>query len=146
MTDMIAALLTRPPRHHYDVSELGPEQFCMDGKFYHRQNILLKNPRGFTLQCTHYYEQQQDENGFERSPAPCVVYCHSLCGSRLEADEILEGLLDRGLSLFSFDFAGHGLSEGEHVSLGFHEQEDLVTVLEYLGQDPMTTSVGLWGR
>jgi len=147
MTDMIAALLTRPPRHEYDESELGPDRFCMDGKLYRRENIVLENRRGHKLQCSHYYEEvTSEEEGFVRVSSPCVVYLHSLCGSRLEADEVVEGLLDKGLSLFSLDFSGSGKSEGESVSLGFYEAQDLEAVLEHLQDDPLTTSVGFWGR
>eukprot|EP00287_Rhodomonas_sp_CCMP768_P032631 CAMPEP_0202853766 /NCGR_PEP_ID=MMETSP1389-20130828/90650_1 /ASSEMBLY_ACC=CAM_ASM_000865 /TAXON_ID=302021 /ORGANISM="Rhodomonas sp., Strain CCMP768" /LENGTH=405 /DNA_ID=CAMNT_0049532325 /DNA_START=75 /DNA_END=1292 /DNA_ORIENTATION=+ len=144
---MIAALLTRPPKHEYDEKDLGPDRFCMDGKLYRRDNIALENDRGHKIQCSHYYEEvQNEEEGFVRVASPCVVYLHSLCGSRLEADEVVEGLLERGLSLFSFDFAGSGKSEGDFVSLGFFETQDLEAVLDFLQDDPMTTSVGFWGR
>ena len=32
----------------------------------------------------------------------------------------------------SFDFSGSGLSDGEFVSLGWWEREDLAAVIEYL--------------
>lgn len=34
-------------------------------------------------------------------------------------------LLDRGINLVAFDFSGSGLSEGEYVSLGFYESQDV---------------------
>ena len=32
----------------------------------------------------------------------------------------------------TFDFSGCGLSDGEYISLGVHESEDLKVVVEYL--------------
>ena len=36
----------------------------------------------------------------------------------------------------SFDFSGSGLSDGEFVSLGWWEREDLAAVIEYLRTQP----------
>ena len=36
------------------------------------------------------------------------------------------------MEVFCFDFAGSGLSDGEYVSLGYWEKEDLAKVIEYL--------------
>ena len=49
-------------------------------------------------------------------------------------------------SLFCFDFSGSGLSDGEYISLGFYEREDLKVVIEYLRNSDKVTTVGLWGR
>jgi len=118
----------------------------MDGKLFCREDIRLTNSRGHNLQCSHYHRESDEDTGYEQEPSPCVVYLHGNCGSRVDADEVVEGLLDRGLAVFSLDFAGCGLSDGEYVSLGYFEQDDLITALKHLQQDPMTTAVGVWGR
>jgi len=38
------------------------------------------------------------------------------------------------------------LSEGEYISLGWFERDDLSTVVEHLRRSPMCSAVGLWGR
>lgn len=43
-----------------------------------------------------------------------------------------------------FDFAGSGLSEGDFVTLGVKEADDIATVLEYL--KAKVRDVFLWGR
>lgn len=51
------------------------------------------------------------------------------------------------MSLFCFDFAGCGLSEGEYISLGWHERDDLEIVVEYLRKlKSRVSTIGLWGR
>ncbi len=46
----------------------------------------------------------------------------------------------------SFDFAGSGLSDGEYISLGYYEREDLAAVVEYLQKERNAGSIAIWGR
>jgi alpha/beta superfamily hydrolase len=52
--------------------------------------------------------------------------------SRVDASDCLDLLLPQSISVFAFDFSGSGLSDGETISLGFYEQDDLMAVIEYL--------------
>lgn len=62
-----------------------------------------------------------------------IVYLHGNAGTRLDAVPAVRGIgLELGVDLCSFDFSGCGKSEGDFVSLGLKEQEDLEKVLEYL--------------
>ena len=42
---------------------------------------------------------------------------------------LLQVLLSGGMSVFAFDMVGSGMSEGEYVSLGFYERDDLAAVV-----------------
>jgi len=50
------------------------------------------------------------------------------------------------MTLFCFDFAGCGMSEGEYISLGWYEREDLQTIIEHLRKHRRVSTIGLWGR
>ena len=39
---------------------------------------------------------------------------------------------ENGIGCVSFDFAGSGNSDGEYVTLGWNEAEDLDAIIEYL--------------
>jgi alpha/beta superfamily hydrolase len=41
-------------------------------------------------------------------------------------------MLKRGISVCLFDFSGCGLSEGEYISLGWFEVEDIEAVIKHL--------------
>lgn len=41
-------------------------------------------------------------------------------------------MISRGIGLFALDFAGSGLSEGEYISLGKYEVDDVRVSVEYL--------------
>ena len=48
--------------------------------------------------------------------------------------------------MFCFDFAGCGLSDGEFISLGWWEREDVAMIVEHLREYGRVSSIGLWGR
>ena len=65
---------------------------------------------------------------------PLVVYLHGNASSRLEVikSNIFNTVASLGACLCAFDFAGSGHSQGEYVSLGVRECEDVATVVEFL--------------
>jgi len=77
---------------------------------------------------------------------PCVVYMHGNSSSRLEALEAIPYILPANMTLFCFDFAGCGNSEGEYISLGWHERDDLNLIIDYLRKERRVSTIGLWGR
>jgi len=77
---------------------------------------------------------------------PVVVYCHGNSGSRLDAESTIRLLLPMDISVVTFDFSGSGISEGEYVSLGFFEKDDLGCVVDYIRAQEGITRIGLWGR
>ena len=77
---------------------------------------------------------------------PMVIYLHGNSSSRLEVIPQLGHLLSLGLSVLSFDFCGSGHSEGEYVSLGYYEREDLDSVISFLRKSEQVSSLALWGR
>lgn len=52
-----------------------------------------------------------------------LTYCNFACnsGCRADASEAAIVLLPSNISVFTLDFSGSGLSEGEHVTLGWNE-------------------------
>jgi alpha/beta superfamily hydrolase len=50
------------------------------------------------------------------------------------------------ITLFCFDFAGCGRSEGEFISLGWYERDDVQTVVEWLRGSGRVSTIGIWGR
>ena len=77
---------------------------------------------------------------------PCVIYCHGNSSCRLDALDLVKPLLSANITLFCFDFSGSGLSEGEYISLGWFERDDVASVTEYLRNNRNVSTIGLWGR
>jgi len=59
-----------------------------------------------------------------------VIYLHGNSSGRPEALPIVDLMIPLGLSVVTFDFAGCGMSEGEYISLGWYERDDLELVIE----------------
>jgi hypothetical protein len=115
------------------------------------------NERGQRLHCSHWEPEEYPE-GVTR--LPCVIYMHGNSSARVEALPQLSLCLSLGLTVLSFDFSGSGtwgglgapvpvrkclsdliplragMSDGDFVSLGYYEREDLKAVIDYLRWAP----------
>eukprot|EP00242_Pyramimonas_sp_CCMP2087_P018462 CAMPEP_0198204502 /NCGR_PEP_ID=MMETSP1445-20131203/7910_1 /TAXON_ID=36898 /ORGANISM="Pyramimonas sp., Strain CCMP2087" /LENGTH=614 /DNA_ID=CAMNT_0043876401 /DNA_START=312 /DNA_END=2157 /DNA_ORIENTATION=- len=155
--------LIRPKRAKYTMKDLGPEQFDFLGKKYVRKDFTVRNPRRMTLQCSRWVlkatsEEEEDISindifvAFhiaEPKPvkqAPCVVYLHGNASCRVEALQVLSFCLHLGLDLVTLDLSGSGLSEGEFVSLGYYEEDDVRVLCDYLRVKLGISQIALWGR
>ncbi|GBG27369.1 Monoacylglycerol lipase ABHD12 [Hondaea fermentalgiana] len=141
--ELVHAII-RPPRAEYSESVLGPTAFTVDGVIFEREDVWLRNKRDQRLACSHWKPKSLSEEGAH--PKPCVIYLHGNASCRAEALETLPHILSSGMTLFAFDFAGSGHSEGEYISLGWYEREDLEAVVDHLRSTGKTSSIGLWGR
>jgi alpha/beta superfamily hydrolase len=103
----------------------------------------MPNKNNDMLQCSHY--EPLEEERIAKS-LPCVIYMHGNCSSRLEGIEPAKVLLPMDVTVFTFDFSGCGRSEGDWVTLGHKEQDDLQTVIDYLKSTGRVSLIGLWGR
>ena len=106
-----------------------------------RSDLELLNYRGQRLKCSHFQPSARTTDKL-----PCVIYLHGNSSSRLEALSCLPLLLRYNITLFCLDCAGSGLSDGEYVSLGYFERDDLAVVVDHLRQSGTVGCIGLWGR
>eukprot|EP00451_Oxyrrhis_marina_P039519 CAMPEP_0204392434 /NCGR_PEP_ID=MMETSP0469-20131031/61757_1 /ASSEMBLY_ACC=CAM_ASM_000384 /TAXON_ID=2969 /ORGANISM="Oxyrrhis marina" /LENGTH=309 /DNA_ID=CAMNT_0051386411 /DNA_START=130 /DNA_END=1059 /DNA_ORIENTATION=- len=113
----------------------------MAGEAFTRTDVTLRNARGHQIHCSHYHPTEASATA-----RPCVIYLHGNSSSRLEAISVLPTLLPRGITVFALDFSGSGISEGEHVSLGYHEKDDVKRVIDHLYATGKVSRIGLWGR
>jgi pimeloyl-ACP methyl ester carboxylesterase len=113
----------------------------MGQKLINRKDIVLKNPRGLKIYCSHFEPVLRP-----CEKLPCIIYLHGNCSSRMEALSILQIILPLNITCFAFDFSGCGKSEGEYISLGYYERDDLQVVIENLRNSKKVSTIGLWGR
>ncbi|XP_048329507.1 uncharacterized protein LOC107433622 [Ziziphus jujuba] len=143
MIDQFINFVIRPPRAEYNPDQyLWEKDFTLAGRTYKRQDLELTNARGHVLRCSHYLPFPFPED----SSLPCVIYCHGNSGCRADANEAAVILLPSNITVFTLDFSGSGLSDGDYVSLGWHERDDLKVVVSYLRSNKQISRIGLWGR
>ena len=111
----------------YRYKDIGPRKFIVCGKIVTRCDFRLINSLGLIIECSIFRPEAMEERAL-----PCVIYLHGNCSCRLEALSIMPSLLSRDIALVCFDFSGCGLSEGNFISLGYHERNDLTAVINYL--------------
>ncbi|KAG2442041.1 hypothetical protein HYH02_009833 [Chlamydomonas schloesseri] len=145
--DSLVDCICRPPRDEYvypDELVGGRRGLFRVGRYAGvREDLTLVNKRGMRLQCSHYFPKHvRGRDG----RLPCVIYCHCNSGSRRDAEEAICVLIPRGVSVFALDFAGSGLSEGQWVTLGAEEVDDVEAAVEHLRAGGRVSSLGLWGR
>ena len=141
--DELVSAIIRPPRHLYELSDLGPHRFTYAGRKFTRTDLQLSNPMGQRLECSYW---QQDLVNGQSKKRPCFVLLHGNSSSRIIAKSQLSYCLGLGASVFAFDFSGSGLSEGDFVTLGMNEVEDLRVVIDYLESSGTVNNLILWGR
>mmetsp|Transcript_61780 Transcript_61780/g.143744 ORF Transcript_61780/g.143744 Transcript_61780/m.143744 type:complete len:402 (+) Transcript_61780:58-1263(+) len=133
--------VVRPPRAEYSSQDLGPPTFRLGGQLFERSDLTVVGAGGLTLACSWWQPKTR-----LAPELPCVVYMHGNASCRLEALDCLRPVLSMGLTLFAFDFAGCGLSQGEHITLGYREKDDARAVVEFLRASGTVSTIALWGR
>ena len=135
-------LFIRPPKHEYELEELGRNPMKIKNTTIIREDLTLSNSEQKTLQCSFF--QIKDE--IATDPRPCIIYLHCNAGSRCEVVPLLSYLVTIGINVFSFDMAGCGMSEGDYVTLGYKEALDVNIIAAYLLDNKKASSIGVWGR
>ena len=135
--------IIRPPRDIYEMEDLREPIFAVNGKTYVRKDFELLDFRGYLLKVS-LIEPDMKERPSPKMP--CVIYLHANASSRLEGLHIRKFLLRRNINLCIFDFEGSGLSEGEYISLGYHEKKQIKNIVDFIEKYPGVSEIGLWGR
>jgi pimeloyl-ACP methyl ester carboxylesterase len=158
--------IIRPPRRSYTThrtpapggaeSDLGPIRFVLPPpedpkKQFYRTDSVLTTERGVKLVVS-LWEPLYAPGASSRKvnvELPCVLYLHGNSSCRVASMEILPQVLSAGFACCTFDFAGCGLSDGDFVTLGVNEADDVSFVVKALrarGRENEGAAVGLPGR
>ena len=66
------------------------------------------------------------------NPKSTVIFCHGHAGSMDPDVAYAPWFHTAGFSVLMFDFRAHGRSEGDRVSMGYFERQDLLGAVDYL--------------
>lgn len=130
--------IVRPPRVRYSEEDFSlPESVGGVGVVRENYHILSANGKS-TLSVAVLRA--------ERRPCDSLcVYLHTFSGSRLEGRFLVELLLP-GVAVALFDALGCGNAEGEYVTLGLREKDDLERVVLSLHRRLGFSRLMLYGR
>lgn len=143
-------ILISPHRTNYNILDLGPKVMSFPRHDSFRDDFKFTNKRGKSIAVSLFFPLRKDESANSphqhRLNRPCVVYCHSQAGCRVEGFFLLEFCIENGLGLCLFDFSGCGKSQGDFVTLGWQEMDDIGQLVELLTGTYAATQIVLWGR
>ena len=135
--------IIRPPKDEYEDEHLGESLFYHKGKTFVRHDYELINKRGYIIKCSFLEYELESRDTYLM---PVVVYLHGNSSSRIEGLRNAPELLKNGINLIIFDFAGCGQSEGEYISLGWFEKDDVRLIVDFVQKLPGVGNIGIWGR
>ena len=141
--DTLWKFIIRPPRDEYKVSMLGSPYFKFNNKKYERKDYDIMSSEGYIMKGSFIEPFKECRPSIEM---PVVLYLHGNSSSRIEGLNMAGELLRRDINIFVIDFVGCGLSEGEYISLGYHESDDVGNVIDFIEKIPGVGRIGLWGR
>lgn len=135
-------IIIRPPRADYDLDEISHIFFNKQLPPIPRIPITFLNRRKQKIIGSFYASGSFQKENIHR----CIIYLHGNIGSQKEGRIIVPQYAPRGISVFCFDFSGSGLSDGEYVTLGYNESQDVIDAVNFLAVEMEITEFVLWGR
>ena len=134
--------IIRPPRREYDLFSFPTLLKTTDGYQFQRYPINFVNKRNQKIVGSIYKDVSLDI----MSGGPCVIYLHGNASSQQEGLFLIPNLCQYGITVYLFDNAGCGQSEGDYISLGFYESQDMRYILYNLETNFNLGPFILWGR
>ncbi|KAH0789029.1 Clan SC, family S9, unassigned serine peptidase [Histomonas meleagridis] len=132
--------ICRPPRTTYEEDKI-PNTMLIEGYGEIRRHpVSFPNSRGQKIIGSFYPPNEMPEN------PSCVIYLHGNASSQIEGTFLIPILVPLGISVLCFDFSGCGMSEGNYISLGLLEKDDVSGAIAHLLAKYRIKRFALYGR
>ncbi|CAD8103639.1 unnamed protein product [Paramecium sonneborni] len=128
----------RPPRYNYSYFDLGPEYIQLHQGYLRKHERIIINRQNSKLEMSYFELNPKTPN--------CIVYCHGYNGCRIEGIKYASIVAQFGFNFCTFDFQACGHSEGDFITFGHLEKDDITSILEELEIQFQQKQFILWGR
>ncbi|CAD8088895.1 unnamed protein product [Paramecium primaurelia] len=128
----------RPRRLEYQMFDLGPERLSLANGTLFKHEISIINRQGHQLKCSF----------FQINPLSdcCIIYCHGFNGCQVEGVKYAHIAAQYNLNFCTFDFQGCGHSQGDLITFGYLEQNDITCIILDIKKRFQQNQFILWGR
>ncbi|WP_298510230.1 alpha/beta fold hydrolase [uncultured Kordia sp.] len=75
-----------------------------------------------------------------------MILIHGIGGCKEHFLNLAGNLASRGIASVVFDGRAHGESGGQYCSYGFHEKQDIATIVDELKKRNPSLKIGIWGN
>ncbi len=79
------------------------------------------------------------------APKATIILVHGIGGSKEHFFHLAKKLTEDGYGAIALDNRAHGDSDGEYVTYGFKEKEDVSLIVNYLKEQNPNLKIGVWG-
>lgn len=79
-------------------------------------------------------------------PESIILLLHGIGGGKEHFYELAKSLAEQQVASIVYDARGHGESEGQYISYGFYEKQDVSVVVEAAKQRYPDIPIGIWGN
>jgi pimeloyl-ACP methyl ester carboxylesterase len=142
LKDKAVNAIIRPPRKHYVIEDIPLIFDAGDDNVYIRHPLNFSNERDQKIVGSIYVKEGQNL----MDGGPCVIYMHGNASSQLEGQFLVPQFCPMGVAVYCFDFSGCGESEGDFISLGYYEKQDVEYLMWFLNSSFNLGPFALWGR
>jgi dipeptidyl aminopeptidase/acylaminoacyl peptidase len=132
--------IIRPPRAQYPIDQLPPFFLVPGFGEIPRTPIEFHNSRGLKIVGSYYAPP------YEMEDLSCVLYLHGNASCQMEGLFLVPIFVPAGVAVLCFDFSGCGNSEGDYISLGMHEKDDVARAIDFVRSQFHIGRVAIWGR
>lgn len=133
--------IIRPPRFEYDYKSLPLFLKADDSRVYVRHPLVIENKRNQHIIGSLFHTADS-----ELKPGPCVIYLHGNASAQLEGQFLVPNFCPYDIYVFVYDAVGCGCSDGDYISLGYYEKQDIEEIMEFLNANFNLGPFALWGR
>ncbi|PQJ15166.1 alpha/beta hydrolase [Aureicoccus marinus] len=82
----------------------------------------------------------------KEEPKAVVILVHGIGGNKEQMMNKADLLAQQGYDAILFDGRGHGESQGEHITYGFYEKEDIKRIVDFIKEENDSIPIGIWGN
>ncbi len=80
------------------------------------------------------------------NPDATIICLHGIGGNRLQYLSTAKKLAEKNIATVLLDLRAHGLSEGDYITYGYYEKQDVIVIVDTLLARGVTTPIGVWGN
>lgn len=82
----------------------------------------------------------------EGKPQSILLLLHGIGGGKEHFYELAKSLAEQQIASIVYDARGHGESEGQYISYGFYEKQDVAVIVAAAKQRYPDIPIGIWGN
>lgn len=82
----------------------------------------------------------------KEQPKSIILLLHGIGGGKEHFYELAKSLSEQQIASIAYDARGHGESDGQYISYGFYEKQDVSVIVNTIKKRYPDLPIGIWGN